>query len=168
MKAMVFFLLFLPLTASSQMMPERLTKPDTTLRPSKGSSGRTTVQRPSEKSVADTVLKGTVEPASISTETQLPERQRPEPMSSFEFWLSVIILGFTAVLVIVEVWLIRSRLLSAESALRALLVTIIIGGTLFLITAGYSNDQIAPAVGLFGTIAGYLLGKHVAAKENAG
>jgi len=28
-----------------------------------------------------------------------------------------------------------------------------------LITAGYSNDQIAPAVGLLGTIAGYLLGR---------
>jgi hypothetical protein len=28
-----------------------------------------------------------------------------------------------------------------------------------LICAGYSNDQIAPAMGLFGTLAGYLLGR---------
>ncbi len=38
-------------------------------------------------------------------------------------------------------------------------ITLIIISTLFLITAGYSNNQIAPAVGLLGTIAGYLLGR---------
>jgi hypothetical protein len=30
---------------------------------------------------------------------------------------------------------------------------------MFLITAGYTSDQIAPMIGLLGTIAGYLLGK---------
>jgi hypothetical protein len=38
-------------------------------------------------------------------------------------------------------------------------VTLIIIGTLFFITAGFDSTQIAPALGLFGTIAGYLLGK---------
>ena len=35
----------------------------------------------------------------------------------------------------------------------------VITGSLILITAGYSNDQIAPAFGLFGTVIGYMLGR---------
>jgi len=38
-------------------------------------------------------------------------------------------------------------------------ITLVIISGLFLITAGYSQNQIAPMVGLLGTIAGYLLGK---------
>ena len=37
-----------------------------------------------------------------------------------------------------------------------------IGGgvfAIFLVVAGYSDQQIAPVIGLLGTIAGYLLGK---------
>jgi hypothetical protein len=38
-------------------------------------------------------------------------------------------------------------------------LTLVVVAGLFLITAGYSQDQIAPMIGLLGTIAGYLLGK---------
>lgn len=38
-------------------------------------------------------------------------------------------------------------------------LTLVITAGLFLITAGYSQDQIAPMIGLLGTIAGYLLGR---------
>lgn len=38
-------------------------------------------------------------------------------------------------------------------------LTLVIISGVFLITAGYSQDQIAPMIGLLGTIAGYLLGK---------
>lgn len=38
------------------------------------------------------------------------------------------------------------------------LILVIVAG-LFLITAGYSQNQIAPMIGLLGTVAGYLLGK---------
>jgi hypothetical protein len=37
-------------------------------------------------------------------------------------------------------------------------VTIIVSA-LILVIAGFSNDQIAPAFGLFGTIVGYMLGR---------
>lgn len=49
--------------------------------------------------------------------------------------------------------------ITPEESLRVFGVTLIITGTLFLITAGFSSQQIAPAMGLFGTMAGYLLGK---------
>lgn len=163
----MFLLLFLlfPLSAAAQMMPARLAKPDTAAITTKN-----TTSQPlrAAKAAADTTSKIVGETAVPVTVTQLPERQGPQPMSSFEFWLSVIVLGFTLLLLITLVWLIRAKLLSAESSLRAILVTIIIGATLFLITAGYSNDQIAPAVGLFGTIAGYLLGRNSAAMAKEG
>lgn len=49
------------------------------------------------------------------------------------------------------------------NAIRICGLTLVIIAGVFLITAGYSQDQIAPMVGLLGTIAGYLLGK----SENA-
>jgi len=51
--------------------------------------------------------------------------------------------------------------LKAEDILRVFGVTLINLGTLFLVTAGYNSNQIAPAMGLFGTVAGYLLGRSV-------
>lgn len=81
------------------------------------------------------------------------------PLSRLEFQLSLFVLGFGVMIILLEIFLIKANKISPEEAVKFILVTIIIVSTLFLITAGYSNDQIAPAVGLLGTIAGYLLGK---------
>lgn len=48
-----------------------------------------------------------------------------------------------------------------EAVLKIFGMVLIIVLTVFLIVAGYDDKQIAPAVGLLGTIAGYLLGKEV-------
>jgi hypothetical protein len=80
-------------------------------------------------------------------------------LSDFEFWLSFEILLFGLGVIVVEFMLLRHAKLTAEEALRVYAVTLIIVGTLFAITAGFGSTQIAPAMGLFGTIAGYLLGK---------
>lgn len=53
----------------------------------------------------------------------------------------------------------RSQDFSADSIMKTTIVTLIVIGTLLMITMGLSSQQIAPALGLFGTIAGYLLGK---------
>ena len=42
---------------------------------------------------------------------------------------------------------------------RTYTITLIIVGTMFLITAGFDSEQTSPAMALFGTIAGYLLGR---------
>jgi hypothetical protein len=47
----------------------------------------------------------------------------------------------------------------SEDITRPVIVLTVIVGTLILVTAGYSNEQIAPAFGLFGTIVGYMLGR---------
>lgn len=81
------------------------------------------------------------------------------PFSSLEFNLSICVLTFGLLIIIIEVYLITKRKINSHDTIKFVTITLIITGTLFLITAGYSNDQIAPAVGLLGTIAGYLLGR---------
>jgi hypothetical protein len=46
-----------------------------------------------------------------------------------------------------------------DAVLRGLGTVLIVFAALFLVVAGYSDSQIAPAFGLLGTIAGYLFGK---------
>ncbi len=86
-------------------------------------------------------------------------------MTSFEFWLSVILLVFGLLVIGVQLYLAMQRhsdgtpSISIENGIRLSIVTMIIVGALVLIASGYSNNQIAPAMGLFGTVAGYLIGK---------
>lgn len=80
-------------------------------------------------------------------------------MTSLEFILSLAVLIFGLIIVGLEIYLIRTKDIDSDMLVKFIVVTLIITGTLFLITAGYNNNQIAPAVGLFGTVAGYLLGK---------
>lgn len=88
------------------------------------------------------------------------------PLTDLEFNLSVIVLAFGLIITLLEVFLIKQRKISGEDSIKFITITLIIISTLFLITAGYSNNQIAPAVGLLGTIAGYLLGRINDHKKN--
>jgi hypothetical protein len=80
-------------------------------------------------------------------------------LTTFEFWLSLEVLLFGVIVAMLEYVILRARNVSAEETLRVYAVTLIIVGTLFAITAGFDSNQIAPAMGLFGTIAGYVLGR---------
>jgi len=82
------------------------------------------------------------------------------PLSHLEFILSVTVLTFGLLTMLLELYLISSNKINPEDTIKFIVITLVITSTLFLITAGYTNDQIAPALGLLGTIAGYLLGKH--------
>ncbi|MEP7311820.1 MAG: hypothetical protein ABI859_04515 [Pseudomonadota bacterium] len=48
---------------------------------------------------------------------------------------------------------------NSNDALRVFGVVIIVSLSALLLIVGFSNDQLTPIVGLFGAIAGYLLGK---------
>jgi hypothetical protein len=50
--------------------------------------------------------------------------------------------------------------------MKTFTVTLIIIGTMLLISSGFNSEQIAPAFGLFGTIAGYLIGREESKKIN--
>lgn len=80
-------------------------------------------------------------------------------LSSDELKLSYAVLIFAILVLSFEVVLIIKDKVQAENSFKFIIVTLIVSSSLFLITAGYDNNQIAPAFGLFGTIAGYILGK---------
>ncbi len=80
-------------------------------------------------------------------------------LSSTEGELTLAVIALGVLIIIAQSIVLRSKSASADDAMRAYSITLIIIGTMVLICAGYSNDQIAPAMGLFGTVAGYLLGR---------
>jgi hypothetical protein len=80
-------------------------------------------------------------------------------LTSYEFILALMVLVFGIIVLGVGYFLLKPSNPTPEGALRFYGVIVIVIGTLFLIVAGLNNDQIAPAVGLFGTLAGYLLGR---------
>ena len=80
-------------------------------------------------------------------------------ITNLELWLSIAVLVFGLVVVIGQVFLFQKREETTYEAMKYISVTVIIIGGLFLVTAGYGNEQIAPIIGLLGTIAGYLMGR---------
>jgi hypothetical protein len=69
------------------------------------------------------------------------------------------VLGFTfAILILVTILLWRQRAQPLQ-VLRVFGVVTIIGVSTLLLVVGYSNEQLTPIIGLFGAIAGYLLGR---------
>lgn len=84
--------------------------------------------------------------------------------TGLELGLSIAVLVFGAVVTLALLFFLAQR--TKESSLDQLIdvikypvVLVIIVGGLFLVTAGYGNEQIAPIIGLMGTIAGYLMGR---------
>lgn len=72
--------------------------------------------------------------------------------------MSASILIFGIIVIAFATYLIRKEQ-TTESVLKIFGTILIIVIAVFLVVAGYSDRQIAPVMGLLGTIAGYLLGK---------
>lgn len=82
-------------------------------------------------------------------------------LTSFEFWMSFSVLCFSVIVFVIEAVMVKFNTFQPEQTIRLLAVTLIVISTLFIITAGFDSEQIAPAMGLFGTIAGYILGRAI-------
>lgn len=101
--------------------------------------------------------------------------QQPAQSSHQDPWWSVteamtistVVLAFGFATICITAWLLRKER-NSLIVLRTLATTLIITFAVFLIVAGYSDQQIAPAMGLLGTIAGYLLGKDTHADSPRG
>src|SRR5687768_325818 len=78
--------------------------------------------------------------------------------------ISVTVLIFGMFVLLLAAYLIRIGK-SSESVLRIFGTVLIIVISVFPVVAGYTSTQIAPVMGLLGTIVGYLLGKETAAKS---
>jgi hypothetical protein len=83
-----------------------------------------------------------------------------KPRSTTEIYLSLGVLVFGLILIILTVILaLRKNIGWDQESTRVFTISLVITAGLFLITAGYSDQQTAPMFGLLGTIVGYLLGK---------
>lgn len=85
---------------------------------------------------------------------QMPVQQwTPEIARELSF--SILIFGLLVLGLLA--WMVTKTKASLNGLLRAFALILIIVAAIFLIVAGYTEQQIAPAMGLLGTIAGYLL-----------
>lgn len=90
-----------------------------------------------------------------------------KPRSNLEIYLSLGILAFGLVLIAFTGFVaLKKNSGWNQEATRIFAVSIIVTAGLFLITAGYSDQQIAPMFGLLGTIVGYLLGKSPSGEQS--
>jgi len=78
-------------------------------------------------------------------------------------FLSLGVLGFSGVALITASALLWRAGASPHQVLRVFGVIVILGFSALLLVVGYNNEQLTPIVGLFGAIAGYLLGKDAGA-----
>ena len=78
--------------------------------------------------------------------------------SSSQLGLTFIIFVFGLIAMAVFFLLVRLER-ATPYLMRIYVIIILIFGTLLVVSSAYSTDQIAPVVGFFGTIAGYLLGR---------
>ena len=82
------------------------------------------------------------------------------PVSREETMLAIATLLFTLVALGFATFLLRhQKVYSTSDVIRVLGLILIVGGTLFLMSAGFDAKQITGAIGLLGAIAGYILGK---------
>jgi uncharacterized YccA/Bax inhibitor family protein len=79
--------------------------------------------------------------------------------------LTLATLGFTLVVIFVAGVLLWRAHASPGHVLRTTGILSILGLATLLLVAGYGNEQLTPIVGLFGAIAGYLLGRDSRAAE---
>ena len=73
------------------------------------------------------------------------------------------VLTFGVLVLILQVILLWRAKASAEDVLKNLTVTLVMTLGVCALTLGYNQEQIAPIIGLFGTIIGFLLGQRTRA-----
>lgn len=74
-------------------------------------------------------------------------------------FLTTCTFGFMAFALLLAAVLLWRAGASGVQVLRVFGILTIVGLSALLLFVGYSNDQLTPIVGLFGAIAGYLLGR---------
>jgi hypothetical protein len=113
-------------------------------------------------------LQGPASTSTTATVTQAPAAAPAWWTNQNAMTMSSIVLVFGIVVIVICAALMRASRPTPEAVLRVFGTVLIITGALFLVVAGYDDKQMAPVMGLLGTLAGYLLGKAPATGEGAG
>lgn len=102
------------------------------------------VEKPSEKTITE------VKSSSYSREEKL----------------SLMVLIFGLIFFAIQLFVVVKIEMDSEHIVTFMSTSLLIISSLYLISAGWSSEQIAPAIGLLGTIAGYLLGRNSSLQGN--
>jgi len=105
---------------------------------------------PSDAAIVDPPIVDPAQAMSLSRSGDL--------FTSGEFRMTGVIFLFGLVAMVVFYLLLRLEK-ATPYTLRIFVIIILVFGTLLIVSSAYTTQQISPVVGLFGTIAGYLLGR---------
>ncbi|MBS1664773.1 MAG: hypothetical protein JST68_27250 [Bacteroidetes bacterium] len=87
-------------------------------------------------------------------------------LTSKEAVLSFSVLISLFVIIFIEVWLIYKMKIHDDNAVKLIVITVVLMGTLFIVMVGFDDRIVAPVFGLFGTIVGYLFGKSASSSKS--
>lgn len=108
--------------------------------------------------MADDVFKKLEAAQAALTKAGAHEAAQPWSETSVRY-LSQSILVFTFLTLLLASLLLWRKNSPPQQIVKVFGLLVILGLSSLLLVVGYSNEQLTPIVGLFGAIAGYLLGK---------
>ena len=81
--------------------------------------------------------------------------------------LPLLVLGFGIIVVSLEMYLLyKSQAIASDKSIALIGVTLVIVAVLFLATSPFSESHTAAAIGLLGTVLGYVAGKKQDSSRN--
>lgn len=106
-----------------------------------------------------------VTPAKVNAAQAFSQIQAGSFFSDRSLLLTFIILFFGLLALVLLYLMIKHERIGRaafelrEFELRIFTITILVFGSLLVVSAGFGTDQLGPVIGFFGTIAGYILGR---------
>jgi len=95
----------------------------------------------------------------VAAQSAAPSYQLLLDSQNQSLTLSMALLLFGAMVIAAALWRIERAHLTETGALRLVGATVVVVMAVFLCTAGFTLEQITPAIGLLGTMGGYVLGR---------
>lgn len=99
-----------------------------------------------------------VTPEKVTPAQAFNQLQSGSLFSDRSLYLTLIILFF-GLLALGLLYLMVRHDKGGPFELRIFTITILVFGSLLVVSAGFGSDQLGPVIGFFGTIAGYILGR---------
>lgn len=98
------------------------------------------------------------DPVPLTPEQAEAGRQAGSFFSSAQTEFTLVIMLFGIITFVIFLLLARTERATPQ-VMRFYVVIVLVVGTLLVVSSSFSTRQIAPVVGFFGTVAGYLLGR---------
>lgn len=89
----------------------------------------------------------------------------PDTFTRWEMYGALIVLLYSAIMVSSSFVLIKYGNVSEDAVVRLMALVMLVTATLLLVVLHFRPEQIAAALGLLGTLAGYVLGRSDAKKK---